>query len=76
MKKIRISLNTMDKVKNFVNVTSKLDCDLDLVSGRNMIDGKSILGIFSLDLSKPIEVHINMKYDMDYIPDELEAFII
>lgn len=55
---MKIYLNSVDKVKNFVNEISKYDDDVDLVSGRYMVDAKSLLGIFSLDLSKPIEVII------------------
>jgi len=76
VKKVNIFLNSVDKVKQFVNIASKLDCDLDLSSGRYMIDGKSIMGILSLNLSKPIEMNINAKYDMDYILSKLDAFII
>ena len=50
MKTLKISLNSIDKVKAFVNEISKFDCDFDLVSGRYVIDAKSIMGIFSLDL--------------------------
>ena len=53
MKTVQISLNSIDKVKSFVNDISKFDFDFDLVSGRYVIDAKSIMGIFSLDLSKP-----------------------
>ena len=49
MKTAKISLNSIDKVKAFVNEISKFDCDFDLVSGRYVIDAKSIMGIFSLD---------------------------
>ena len=56
MKTVQISLNSIDKVKAFVNEISKFDCDFDLVSGRYVIDAKSIMGIFSLDLSKPINI--------------------
>lgn len=51
-----IKLNSVDKVKSFVNRVSKFDEDIDLVSGRYVVDAKSLLGIFSLDLSKPIEL--------------------
>ena len=54
MKSVEISLNSIDKVKSFVNEIAKFDSDFDLVSGRYVIDAKSIMGIFSLDLSKPI----------------------
>jgi len=59
MKTIRVSLNSIDKVKTFVNEISKYDFDFDLVSGRYVIDAKSIMGIFSLDLSKPIDLNIH-----------------
>ena len=59
MKTVKISLNSIDKVKAFVNEISKFDCDFDLVSGRYVIDAKSIMGIFSLDLSKPINLNIH-----------------
>ena len=59
MKTVQISLNSIDKVKAFVNEISKFDCDFDLVSGRYVIDAKSIMGIFSLDLSKPIDLNIH-----------------
>ena len=59
MKTVSISLNSIDKVKAFVNNISKYDFDFDLVSGRYVIDAKSIMGIFSLDLSKPIDLNIH-----------------
>ena len=55
MKTAKISLNSIDKVKAFVNEISKFDCDFDLVSGRYVIDAKSIMGIFSLALNQPID---------------------
>ena len=54
MKTVTINLGSIDKVKSFVNDITKFDSDFDLVSGRYVIDAKSIMGIFSLDLSKPI----------------------
>ena len=59
MKTVKISLNSIDKVKSFVNDISKFESDFDLVSGRYVIDAKSIMGIFSLDLSKPIDLNIH-----------------
>ena len=58
MKTVNISLNSIDKVKTFVNLINRYDYDFDLVSGRYVIDAKSIMGIFSLDLSKPISLNI------------------
>ena len=59
MKTVQISLNSIDKVKSLVNDITKFDYDFDLVSGRYVIDAKSIMGIFSLDLSKPIDLNIH-----------------
>ena len=59
MKTVQISLNSIDKVKSFVNTITKYDNDFDLVSGRYVIDAKSIMGIFSLDLSKPIDLNVH-----------------
>ena len=65
MKTVQISLNSIDKVKSFVNDISKFNNDFDLVSGRYVIDAKSIMGIFSLDLSKPIDLSIHAEEDVD-----------
>lgn len=59
MKSVTILLNTINDVKVFVNMVSKYDFDVDLISGRYAVDAKSIMGIFSLDLSKPIKVEIH-----------------
>ena len=59
MKTVKISLNSIDKVKSFVNDITKFESDFDLVSGRYVIDAKSIMGIFSLDLAKPIDLNIH-----------------
>ena len=76
MKTIKISLNSIDKVKAFVNIVTKYNSDLDLVSGRYVIDAKSIMGIFSLDLSKPIELNIHGEEELDIILEELSSFVI
>ena len=76
MKTVKISLNSIDKVKSFVNDLAKFDADFDLVSGRYVIDAKSIMGIFSLDLSKPIDLNIHAKETVDQILDILAPYII
>ena len=58
MKSVIIRLDTINDVKSFVNTVSKYDFDVDLISGRYAVDAKSIMGIFSLDLSKPIKMEI------------------
>lgn len=67
MVKKMVSLNSIDKVKKFNKLTCDADVDVDLVNGRYTVDAKSILGIFSLDLSKPIELHIHVNSNADEI---------
>ena len=74
MKTVQISLNSIDKVKSFVNDITKFD--FDLVSGRYVIDAKSIMGIFSLDLSKPIDLNIHAENDIDTILAVLKPYIV
>lgn len=77
MKTVSISLNSIDKVKAFVNDISKYDFDFDLVSGRYVIDAKSIMGIFSLDLSKPIDLNIHAEgSNLEDVLDVLKPYII
>ena len=76
MKTVQISLNSIDKVKSFVNEITKYDNDFDLVSGRYVIDAKSIMGIFSLDLSKPIDLNIHADSNLDDILAGLDSYII
>ena len=76
MKTVRISLNSIDKAKAFVNEVTKFDAEFDLVSGRYVIDAKSIMGIFSLDLSKPIDLNIHNENNVDEIMTKLEEFIV
>ncbi len=76
MKTVKISLNSIDKVKAFVNDITKFDVDFDLVSGRYVIDAKSIMGIFSLDLSKPIDLNIHAEGDSSEILSALAPYLI
>ena len=76
MKTVRISLNSIDKVKSFVNDLTKFDTDFDLVSGRYVIDAKSIMGIFSLGLSKPIDLNIHSESSVDEIVNILKPYIV
>ena len=73
MKTVQISLNSIDKVKSFVNDITKFDYDFDLVSGRYVIDAKSIMGIFSLDLSKQIDLNIHTEGDTAEIMEILKG---
>ncbi len=54
MKSIKIMLNTISDVRDFVNIVASYDGDVDLISGRYVVDGKSIMGIFSLNLLDPL----------------------
>ena len=77
MTTVKISLNSIDKVKNFVNAISKYDFDFDLVSGRYAVDAKSIMGIFSLDLSKPIDLNIHTEgSELDEVLEVLKPYMI
>lgn len=76
MKTVKISLNSIDKVKAFVNDVTKFDSDFDLVSGRYVIDAKSIMGIFSLDLSKVIDLNIHSEESMENILAILKPYIV
>ena len=69
-------MKTVDKVKSFVNEVTKYDAEFDLVSGRYVIDAKSIMGIFSLDLSKPIDLNIHSESQVEEILDKLAPFIV
>ena len=77
MKTVHITLNSIDKVKSFVYEITKYDYDFDLVSGRYVIDAKSIMGIFSLDLSKPIDLNIHAEnQDADNIIELLKPYLV
>ena len=73
MKSVNILLNSINDVKAFVNVVSKYDFDIDLTSGRYIVDAKSIMGIFSLDLSKPIKLEANT--DSEKFMEDLKPFL-
>lgn len=76
MKTIKICLNSIEKVKSFVNDITRFDADFDLVSGRYVIDAKSIMGIFSLDLSKPIDLNIHAQEEMETILNALQPYVV
>lgn len=59
----RVQLNTIDRVKRFVKICDNYEEDIDLGSGRYIIDAKSIMGIFSFDLTKPLNIRIHSNND-------------
>lgn len=75
MKSITVSLETVQKVKEFVAVTQNTEYEILLKSGRYVVDAKSILGIFSLDLSKPLTVEIYCD-DCDFLIESLKKFTV
>jgi len=75
MKTLTIALDTIEKVRSFVNIVSRHDGEFDLVSGRHIIDAKSIMGIFSLDLSKPLSLQVHSPDEYDSVSEELKDFL-
>jgi len=75
MKAFNIMLKSINDVKDFVNVVNKYDFDVDLSSGRYIVDAKSIMGIFSLDLSKPIKVEAHVD-DCGNFCKEITKYIV
>lgn len=76
MKTVNVSLNSISRVKALVNEVSHYDCDFDLASGRYVIDAKSMMGVFSLDLSKPMELRIHSDDIAEAVLPALEPFIV
>ncbi len=74
MKTIDIRLSTIQDVQKFVNIVNRYEIDVDLSSGRYIVDAKSIMGIFSLDLLKPITLTAHAD-NADELFAELKDFI-
>ena len=74
--KVTINLNDISKVKKFVNEMSKFESDIDIISRHYVCDAKSIMGVFSFDLSKPVEVQIisNNEKEIERFNEVLEEF--
>ncbi|NLW03342.1 MAG: HPr family phosphocarrier protein [Clostridiaceae bacterium] len=75
MSTYNILLKSINDVKDFVNIVNKYDFDVDLTSGRYIVDAKSIMGIFSLDLSKPIKMEVHDE-NPDAFISEIKNFIV
>lgn len=73
--KAKIMLSTINDVKEFVSEVSLCDYDVDLISGRYAVDAKSIMGIFSLDLSKPIQLEAQVKDASEFF-ERIKQFIV
>lgn len=76
MKEVKVKLDSIDAVKNFVTDTTQFSSHIDLISGRYTIDAKSILGIFSLDLNKPITMRIDSDEEAPKIIECLKEYIV
>jgi phosphocarrier protein HPr len=75
MKVMNILLKSINDVKDFVNIVNNFDFEIDLSSGRYIVDAKSIMGIFSLDLSKAIKVELHSE-DTAEIEAKLKRFAV
>jgi phosphotransferase system HPr-like phosphotransfer protein len=72
---MNVMLGTINDVKEFVGIVSRYDFDVDLISGRYAVDAKSIMGIFSLDLSKPIRVDVHSDGAGEFV-DAIKKFVV
>lgn len=70
----KVNLQSIDDVKAFVHLVNEFPYEIDLAAGRYIVDAKSIMGIFSLDLTVPVDVHIHSEEADDLIA-RLEPFI-
>ena len=75
MKSVNVSFKSINDVKDFVNTVNRFDFDVDLTSGRYVVDAKSIMGLFSLDLSKPIKMDIHSD-ECEALINELKQYIV
>lgn len=73
-KTVTIYLESINDIKKFVSIVSKYDGDFDLISGRYVVDAKSIMGIFSLDLSKPLQLKTSS--EATELMEELKPYIV
>ena len=70
-------LKTLEKVKKFTNVVNKFNSDVDIIRDRYVIDAKSIIGIFTIDLTKPVTVRIvsDDKAEITRFNEQMEEFM-
>lgn len=71
-----VLLNTIEKVKKFTNITNSFDCEVDVLQGRYIVSGRSIMGIFSLNLTDTVTVEIESddEKEIDRFLKEMEEF--
>ena len=75
MKSVMIRLSLVENVNHFVNIVTRYPYEMDLRAGRHVVDAKSILGIFSLDLSRPITLEIYSD-DCGDLLEEVSSFLV
>ena len=76
MVKLTVNIVSMQDADKFNKLCSKFDCDMDLQSGKYYVDAKSIMGIFSLDISKPIDLNIHNADNLDEIMEQLQPYLV
>ncbi len=77
MEPIRIRMNTIEDVKHFVTEANAQISDIDVVSGRYLVDAKSLLGLFSLDLTKPVDVVVHgTPGDREKFAEAIESLVV
>ena len=76
MKTVNISLNSIDKVKGFVNAIGNCEGDFDLISDRYVVDAKSIMGIFSLDLTKTLKLEIHNDDVAEKVMPSIQGYVV
>lgn len=67
MTKLFVKLEKIQDIEHFINISKNYDFDIDFISGKYVVNGKSIMGVLSLDLTKPIEVHIHSDDATDFV---------
>lgn len=76
--KIEIKLNTIERVRKFINITTKFESDIDVIRDRCVIDGKSIMALFAIDLLKPVyvKIHSNNEEEVRKFYEVMEEFFV
>ena len=75
MTRLRLILKTINDVKEFVRIVNSFQYEIDLASGRYVVDAKSIMGSFSLDLTKPLDVEVHSDHCED-LQAELARWLV
>ena len=77
MVKVKILINSIDRAKQFTRIVSKLDAEMDIICGRYVINAKSIVGIFTIDLSQPVELRIHKDgEDAEKVVEKLGDYLV